>query len=804
MTSRNRNRKSAKFGARDGPFRLKDFFFALLVVGGFFVGVEAVLWLAGFPPLPTNRDPFLGFSATRPLFVETQGPNGQPYLRTAPYKLAWFNDVSFPAAKPRGSFRIFSIGGSTTYGRPYTDPLSFSGWLRELLPLADPARKWEVINAGGISYASFRITVLMEELIRYKPDLFLVYMGHNEFLERRTYGNLVEAPRWLTTLGGWASRTRLYAAGEALLNRLNGPEKRPPLLGEEVSTILEHSVGPADYHRDDEQRRRVLAHFRYSLNRLIDLAESAGAGVILITPVSNLRQCSPFKSEPAGDLTPEQGARVAELKQQAAAKSDAADWSAAAGLLEQARSIDSRDADLQYSLGRALYKSGRYPEAEAAFRRARDEDICPLRAPTEIGKIIVETGKQRHVPVIDFRQTIRALEPHGLPGLAEFIDHVHLRAKGYGVLAEQIVAAMAQAGYLKISPAWNKVNLAAARERVRSRLDRQAYGESLLNVAKVYSWAGKLEESERFAKRARVFLRGDPELPTVLGHVALARGDYPEAIRLLRQALALEPRYPAAHFDLGTALYLEGDYAGAASEFEAVLAADPVTYSDAYNSLGLALHELGQFKRAAAQFETLLAAHPDHVDAHNNLGVTLLALGRYADAIAQFRAVLELTPASAEAHFNLGAAREAQGRHEDAVREFREAARLRPDYATAYNSLGLNLMLLGRASEALAPIEQAIRLDPGFAEAHDNLGSARRLTGNAAGAVEEFERAIDLRPDWAPPLLHLADLYTAFPDPAFHDPDRAVVLAERADALTNHQDPDVLDVLSAAHAAAGR
>ena len=43
------------------------------------------------------------------------------------------------------TYRIFCLGGSTTYGRPYNDTTSFAGWLRELLPVADPQRRWEVI-----------------------------------------------------------------------------------------------------------------------------------------------------------------------------------------------------------------------------------------------------------------------------------------------------------------------------------------------------------------------------------------------------------------------------------------------------------------------------------------------------------------------------------------------------------------------------------------------------------------------------------------------------------------------------------
>jgi hypothetical protein len=70
---------------------------------------------------------------------------------------------------------------------PQDDTTSFPGWLREILLSADSSKKWEVVNAGGVSYASYRVASLMDGLSDYEPDLFVVYSGHNEFLERRTY-----------------------------------------------------------------------------------------------------------------------------------------------------------------------------------------------------------------------------------------------------------------------------------------------------------------------------------------------------------------------------------------------------------------------------------------------------------------------------------------------------------------------------------------------------------------------------------------------------------------------------------------
>jgi len=149
----------------------------------FLLLLEGGLALFGVKPALQTEDPFVGFASNVPLFVPSSGPKGKQILTTAPNKLNFFNPQSFTRDKSPGTYRIFCLGGSTTYGRPYNDTTSFVGWLRELLPVAESNKNWEVINAGGISYASYRVAHLMEELVNYQPDLFVIYTGHNEFLE---------------------------------------------------------------------------------------------------------------------------------------------------------------------------------------------------------------------------------------------------------------------------------------------------------------------------------------------------------------------------------------------------------------------------------------------------------------------------------------------------------------------------------------------------------------------------------------------------------------------------------------------
>jgi len=243
----------------------KKVLFVILIVAVFFGLLEIVLALAGVRPVIRDEDPYVGFESYLPLF--TLDPNSEEWT-TASNKLEFFNAQSFPDKKAPGTYRVFTLGGSTTYGRPFEDPTSFSGWLRTYLRAVAPDKNWEVINCGAVSYASYRVAKVMEELLEHEPDLFIVYSGNNEFLERRSYSEIIEQPRLLRSANRVLGYSRTYALAKKI--RRSGAEKaqkKYELTGE-VEEILNRSSGLDVYVRDDSLRDQILAHYRFNLARM--------------------------------------------------------------------------------------------------------------------------------------------------------------------------------------------------------------------------------------------------------------------------------------------------------------------------------------------------------------------------------------------------------------------------------------------------------------------------------------------------------------------------------------------------------
>jgi Flp pilus assembly protein TadD len=621
----------------------------------FFILIELILMASGVVPLFERTDPSVGFSGYAPLFIKRTEPNGEQIFRTAHNKFRWFNLQTFPARKAEGTTRIFCLGGSTTYGRPYNDLTSFCGWLRQFLPAVDPSRRWEVINAGGISYASYRVARLMKELAEYEPDLFIVYSGHNEFLESRTYKKLLKVPKLLRNLGILASHMRLYSVLYDIIY------KRDALLTTEVKPLLDHSVGPEDYHRDDEMRSAILNDYETSLLRMTNISERAGAKMILVTPASNIRDFSPFKTEPSHILSDVDVKRVDILKRVVKSAIDEEDHVRAVAVAKEALDLDGRDADLLYLYARALLALDRIDEARRAFTQARDEDICPLRALTPASAIVSDVAQIKNTGFIDFDRMVNEHSANGIPGSELFLDHVHPTIEGNRLLALAIVEEMTQEGMVSPVVTWNESLIFEISEKLVNSLDEKEHAVALRNLSKVLSWAGKEDESERLVNLAVDIIPDDSETHSQKGALLMQSGNIEAALVHYREAARLDPWNASTHHAYGVLLSELGRMVEARVELETAIRLNP-KLDNVHYDLGIVLQTLGNMKQAEAAYRAALRNDPNHAETYNNLGVILAERGNLRTAFENFDKALKLDPNNKDAASNLARARKALDR----------------------------------------------------------------------------------------------------------------------------------------------
>jgi len=105
--------------------------------------------------------------------------------------------------KPENTFRIFTIGGSTTYGAAAIDNQTYPFYLQEMYDQSNLGFNVEVLNAGISGETSLdESNAIKKNYVRYDPDLFLVYDGINDARKQveegtKEYSSIKWQERWI-------------------------------------------------------------------------------------------------------------------------------------------------------------------------------------------------------------------------------------------------------------------------------------------------------------------------------------------------------------------------------------------------------------------------------------------------------------------------------------------------------------------------------------------------------------------------------------------------------------------------------
>lgn len=397
-----------------------------------------------------DRDPLVDLHQLRPLFEKNED-SGRWEIPER--RLNFFRPDSFAADKPAGSRRIFVLGGSTVQGRPYAIETAFSTWLKLRLQAASPGTTFEVVNCGGVSYASYRVAQILREVLEHQPDAIVIYTGHNEFLEDREYAEVRQmgsVRRWIAQV---AARIRLvtwirdrWASGTA-----STKARSVTVLPGEVDTRLDHVGGLDRYVRDPQWQAAIEFHFGQTIEQMIELCAAADVPLILCEPACDLVNTPPFKVAsifPPGTAD----AQAFEAHWRKATQTDrTADERLAAS--EACLELDPLHAGANYIAGRLQYERGEVTKARPRLVAARDYDVCPLRATTAIVGAVEASARNHRVPLVD---TDRLLDvrnhdgsriPDGIADPEYFVDHLHPSIAGHQLIGKALAAEIASLGW---------------------------------------------------------------------------------------------------------------------------------------------------------------------------------------------------------------------------------------------------------------------------------------------------------------------------------------------------------------------
>lgn len=262
-------------------------------------------------------------------------------------------------------------------------------------------------------------------------------------------------------------------------------------------------------------------------------------------------------------------------------------------------------------------------------------------------------------------------------------------------------------------------------------------------------------ESERIAAEILQSDAGNARALNLLGMSLHRQGRSDAGATLVAKARELHPEYAAAHTNLATIQWENGNREGALRVIDEALGLVPRA-ADVHQLKSLFLLEMRKYEDAVPCLQQTVALNPGSPEAHTTLGVALFQLGRLDEALAHHDKAIALDPDSAAAFLNRGNALHSLDRLEEAVASYDRALAIKRDYAEALSNRGNVLRELARPNEALESYDKAVAIKPDYPEALNGRGSALWELKRPADALASYERALALKPDYFQALVNRA------------------------------------------------
>ena len=209
-------------------------------------------------------------------------------------------------------------------------------------------------------------------------------------------------------------------------------------------------------------------------------------------------------------------------------------------------------------------------------------------------------------------------------------------------------------------------------------------------------------------------MRGRADLAFAQGNAMLAQGKTADAVQKYIETLKIEPDFPEALCNLGSALSRldrPGSVATSIECFQRAIALAP-RYALAHNNLGAVFANVGRLNDALAEYRRAVELDGKYIEARCNLAGMLLQLGSPADAVAEYARAMRLDRSNSiarEALLNLANLAEIEGRIEDAEAICSELARVRPHDIAARVSRALIMPVVPESREQIERVRVRIR-----------------------------------------------------------------------------------------------
>ncbi len=460
--------------------------------------LEFALWLIkpDFSSLEGNANP-----SGLPYFSITK-ENGYQIFRPSEHYRTYNHDFELSLPKPKSSFRIFSLGGSSVRGHPFFNPGAFSAWLDQMLVSVSYGASYEVVNSGQGSFPLSEVMYLEREILKSEPDLLIIYSGNNEFFYKRDRLGKITPPRFLLRYKDLLGKIQVLRLLRFGLSQI-GPsapayEIEPDSMQQHAAFFLNNGL---EDNWDRDNRDQVLAKYKATLESMLSMAHDRGARVILCTIAVNMRDWEPYGSFHRPGLNEARLTEYERLVSTAKHAFASADFTGALDGFNAAAELDDTPAELQFYLGHTLLQMGRTDQAYRHFQAAVDRDPFRDRAGSDINAIIRELALQYDVTLLDTAELFRQASQDGIPGDDLFVDFVHPTLEGQQLIAREILKIMIDKKWVTALPS-HELKTDAAIKSYSAKMPSDYLFSSYYTAASMNAFMGRFSHARIWLTKA--------------------------------------------------------------------------------------------------------------------------------------------------------------------------------------------------------------------------------------------------------------------------------------------------------------
>lgn len=326
------------------------------------------------------------------------------------------NQDLFDKIKKQNAFRVFVLGGSSGAGYPFSPNGSFTRYLQDRLSLVYPASKIEVVNCSMTAINSYTLRDFMPGVLKQKPDLILIYAGHNEYYGALGIGSM-ESFGISRVMVNFVISLEKFKTFQLVRNLLSGIAKIFSGNKSASGTLMARMAENQYIGLGSDVYEKGLLQFKGNLNDIFKMARDAGIPVIISSLTCNLKNQPPFVSIKSKNYPP-------------------------AGEI--------------FNEGKYALEKNEIKTADSLFRFAKDLDALRFRAPSSFNKIIYRLSKKYNDDVLNIDSAFASISPDGIVGNNLMTDHLHPTLHGYQYMGELFFNEMKK---LNLMPKTKPLNL---------------------------------------------------------------------------------------------------------------------------------------------------------------------------------------------------------------------------------------------------------------------------------------------------------------------------------------------------------